>query len=342
MKLKERNFLIFMIAIRYLALLAFLSVALPVCAQQTTIKNLKVTNTLKITAGTPGAGKLLQSDATGNATWQTFSDSSLWSISDTSIFPKSFLTRNVGIGTDTPNTKLNVHGDFIVYDVIAADDMLLFVKNNIIPGISGAGIFAADTGDGAINIMGKITSSIPGFNGNVLGNITNITLSAFIANTAYKNKIQTVVPSTNDTLGITNDTSGVFINTKTKIFNVTAGTGTLTSTLQMQNGSFILSNRDDNDSLFLVSNDSTFRFNIRHGSANQLIEFDNTGAYIGLTVGNFEINTTTGAFIPPLQNVTQAGALSPSDGMIIYVTDTDGTFTSVGFWGRENGAWVKL
>ncbi len=41
-------------------------------------------------------------------------------------------------------------------------------------------------------------------------------------------------------------------------------------------------------------------------------------------------------------NVTEAGAITPANGMIVYVTNTDATFTSVGFWGRENGAWVKL
>lgn len=37
-----------------------------------------------------------------------------------------------------------------------------------------------------------------------------------------------------------------------------------------------------------------------------------------------------------------ASVLSPSDGWIIYVNSTDGTFTSVGIWARENGSWVKL
>lgn len=39
---------------------------------------------------------------------------------------------------------------------------------------------------------------------------------------------------------------------------------------------------------------------------------------------------------------TAASALTPEDGMFFYVTSTDATFTSIGFWGRENGAWVKL
>lgn len=37
-----------------------------------------------------------------------------------------------------------------------------------------------------------------------------------------------------------------------------------------------------------------------------------------------------------------ASALTASDGLLIYVTSTDATFTSVGFWGYENGAWVKM
>jgi len=37
----------------------------------------------------------------------------------------------------------------------------------------------------------------------------------------------------------------------------------------------------------------------------------------------------------------EASALTPSNGYFIYVTDTNLTFTSVGFWGYESGSWVK-
>jgi len=40
--------------------------------------------------------------------------------------------------------------------------------------------------------------------------------------------------------------------------------------------------------------------------------------------------------------VANMGAASPLNGDITYVTDTDGTFTAKGFWGYEEGAWVKL
>ena len=54
----------------------------------------------------------------------------------------------------------------------------------------------------------------------------------------------------------------------------------------------------------------------------------------------------TGFFSNRLKTVNytaiQASALTAEDGYLIYVTSTDATFTSVGFWGYENGVWVKL
>jgi hypothetical protein len=52
--------------------------------------------------------------------------------------------------------------------------------------------------------------------------------------------------------------------------------------------------------------------------------------------------STSKYFLPPRMTAAQAGALTPTDGALIYVTTTDATFTSVGFWGVESGAWTKL
>jgi hypothetical protein len=41
-------------------------------------------------------------------------------------------------------------------------------------------------------------------------------------------------------------------------------------------------------------------------------------------------------------NATEASGLTPANGDFIYVTSTNGTFTSIGFWGYESGSWVKL
>ena len=45
-------------------------------------------------------------------------------------------------------------------------------------------------------------------------------------------------------------------------------------------------------------------------------------------------------FVP--MSAADASSITPYDGMMVYVNTTDVTFTSVGFWGYENGAWVKL
>ena len=58
---------------------------------------------------------------------------------------------------------------------------------------------------------------------------------------------------------------------------------------------------------------------------------------------SLEITTTKKA---PLKltpmTATQASAVIAEDGQILYVNSTDATFILVGFWGRENGVWVKL
>jgi hypothetical protein len=55
-----------------------------------------------------------------------------------------------------------------------------------------------------------------------------------------------------------------------------------------------------------------------------------------------DLTSTTKGLLLPRMTATQGSAISALNGLMIYVTDTNGTFTSVGFWGYENGAWVKL
>lgn len=62
---------------------------------------------LKITGGTPAAGKVLTSDASGAATWQTPTSGS-WATSGANIYSSN--TGNVGIGVTSPGYKLDVAG----------------------------------------------------------------------------------------------------------------------------------------------------------------------------------------------------------------------------------------
>ena len=75
--------------------------------------------------------------------------------------------------------------------------------------------------------------------------------------------------------------------------------------------------------------------------------FYNNGLVVGSTTlaasAALEVNSTTRGILFPRMTSTQASAISsPADGLMIYVTDTNGTFTSIGFWGRENSVWIKL
>jgi len=43
-----------------------------------------------------------------------------------------------------------------------------------------------------------------------------------------------------------------------------------------------------------------------------------------------------------IHTAVEATALSPINGMLVYVSDTDSTFISVGFWGYSDSAWAKI
>lgn len=53
--------------------------------------------------------------------------------------------------------------------------------------------------------------------------------------------------------------------------------------------------------------------------------------------------STTGGFLPPKMTASQASSIaSPAEGLLVYVTDTNGTFTAKGWWGYDGSGWQKL
>lgn len=56
-----------------------------------------------------------------------------------------------------------------------------------------------------------------------------------------------------------------------------------------------------------------------------------------------DVVSTTKGFLPPRMTATQGSAIaSPAEGLMIYVTDTNGTFTTKGWWGYNGATWEKL
>jgi len=75
---------------------------------------------LQIPAGA-AAGRVLTSDASGNASWQTLpAGASVWAVSGANIYNTN--GGNVGIGTTTPTAKLDVNGNTILRGNISFDD----------------------------------------------------------------------------------------------------------------------------------------------------------------------------------------------------------------------------
>ena len=82
------------------------------------------------------------------------------------------------------------------------------------------------------------------------------------------------------------------------------------------------------------------------GSSTRMVIDENGSVGIGSTNPNssaiLEISSTNKGVLIPRMTATEAGAITGVNGLFLYVTSTDATFTSVGFWGYEAGAWVKL
>ena len=57
----------------------------------------------------------------------------------------------------------------------------------------------------------------------------------------------------------------------------------------------------------------------------------------------FQVQSTTQGFLPPVMTAAQASAISsPAEGLMLYVTDTNGTFTVKGWWGFNGTIWQQL
>jgi len=74
----------------------------------------------------------------------------------------------------------------------------------------------------------------------------------------------------------------------------------------------------------------------------------NNAVYIGgsgaaAATALLHLNSTTKGFLPPVMTATQGSAISsPAEGLIIYVSNTNGTFTTKGWWGYNGSAWQQL
>ena len=80
-----------------------------------------------------------------------------------------------------------------------------------------------------------------------------------------------------------------------------------------------------------------------NGGATEATSNVGIGTTSPVASAKLEVSSTTSGFLPPRMTATQASAIStPAQGLMLFVTDTDGTFTSVGWWGYNGSTWEKL
>lgn len=71
--------------------------------------------------------------------------------------------------------------------------------------------------------------------------------------------------------------------------------------------------------------------------------FQDSGTFTDIPSARLAVNSTTEGFLPPRMTSTQASAISsPAQGLMLFVTDTNGTFTAIGWYGFNGSSWEKL
>lgn len=110
----------------------------------------------------------------------------------------------------------------------------------------------------------------------------------------------------------------------------------------------ILGLSSDNHTYLLSQTGSQLRLWADEASTNGLNVMPTTGNVVvngtsDVASAKLVVNSTTSGFLPPRMTAAQASAISsPAEGLLVYVTDTNGTFTSKGWWGYNGAAWEKL
>ena len=101
---------------------------------------------------------------------------------------------------------------------------------------------------------------------------------------------------------------------------------------------------ETNNDLAIAAYEPNISF-FTNGSTTERMKIDASGNLgIGGTANAnaiLDLQSTTKAFKLPVMTSTQASTITASAGFMVYVTDTNGTFTSVGFWGYTT-SWQKL
>lgn len=102
----------------------------------------------------------------------------------------------------------------------------------------------------------------------------------------------------------------------------------------------------DTTSSLVYGYQNTTLTNAQYLKINGAVSINDGGAAYAKPVNSaildLSTNTTKG-FLPPVLTATQASAItSPAEGLLVYVSNTNATFTAKGWWGYDGTNWQKL
>lgn len=220
---------------------------------------------------------------------------------------------NVGVGTNAPAYKLDINGNCRISTIL---DMDSYIKYN-------STVIARDNRDNSV--WTQSASGVASNRDMQIGNGTYSTFRFVTRGIGFGSSVATsdLVSNWFFASGYTSTgTNGLAF----KIAGQNAASGNF-------NGGSILIDAG-------VKSGSGVDGNIILGGTTGSVGVGTTSVSVSAAL---DVTSTTKGFLPPRMTAVQASAIaSPAEGLMIYVTTTDATFLTKGWWGWDGAAWVKL
>jgi len=136
----------------------------------------------------------------------------------------------------------------------------------------------------------------------------------------------------------------IFTSTKTLPFVIaaTSSTNYLSFAKPSTNQNSIIFNGDFDSGSYRGETTFSNTINTANGILKIAANTGQAGGYAAFTPNYvLTIKPTNAINLSPIK-ATEASAITPAEGDMVFVSTTDATFTSIGFWGYQHGAWTKL